>query len=156
LARELAQANIVVVSGLAEGIDTEALSAAMEAGGRVVAVIGTPLDKAYPQANAALQEAIYRDHLVVSQFEVGSRVFKSNFPRRNRLMAALSAGTAIIEAQDDSGSMHQAWECLKLDRWLFIPRSAADDPSLTWPAKFLKYGRTKVFSSTEDILGALP
>lgn len=156
LARELVEASVVVVSGLAMGIDTEALSSAIEAGGRVIAVIGTPLDKATPAANSSLQERIYRDHLLVSPFEPGSRIFPANFPRRNRLMAAMSDATAIVEAGEKSGTLHQAAECRRLDRWLFLARSLADNAALTWPAKFLKYDRTAVLDSTDDILQALP
>jgi hypothetical protein len=65
LARELTQAGIVVLSGLARGVDTEALSAAIQAGGRVVGVIGTPLDKASPVQNSELQQEIYRNHLLI-------------------------------------------------------------------------------------------
>jgi DNA processing protein len=73
----------VIVSGLAEGVDAEAMTAAIAAGGRVVGVIGTPLDKAYPGQNKRLEEEVYRDHLLISQFASGSRVFPSNFPVRN-------------------------------------------------------------------------
>jgi DNA processing protein len=110
----------VVVSGLARGVDTEALSAALAAGGRTIGVLGTPLDKVTPLSNGPMQELMYREHLLVSQFPVGSTVKKNNFPRRNRVMAALSDATAIIEASDTSGTLHQAAECSRLDRLLFI------------------------------------
>ena len=151
LARELVNAGIVVVSGLATGIDTEALTAALEAGGRVIAVIGTPIDQASPRANAPLQEKIYREHLLISQFAPGSRVFPSHFPVRNRLMAGLSAGTAIVEARDRSGTLHQAAECTKLGRWLFIAQSVLDDPTVTWPEDFLQYKTTVPLRTVSDI-----
>jgi DNA processing protein len=155
LARELAGAGVVVVSGLAKGVDTEALSAAVEAGGRVVAVIGTPIDRAYPAENKHLQERIYREHLLISQFASGERVFPTNFPERNKLMAAVSDATAIIEAGDTSGTLHQAAECGRLGRWLFIAKSVVDDPLLQWPKKFLGQPKVDSFSSTEDILKAI-
>jgi DNA processing protein len=151
LARELASVGIVVVSGLASGVDTEALTAALDAGGRVIGVIGTPLDTASPVSNAALQEKIYREHLLISQFEPGSPVFPSHFPVRNRLMAALSAGTAIIEAKDRSGTLHQAAECTKLGRWLFIAQSVIDDPRVHWTGDFLCYKTTVPLKTTSDI-----
>ena len=83
----LASSGIVVISGLAAGVDTAALRSAIDAGGKVVAVIGTPLDKSYPAENKRLQEEIYRDHLLISQFPIGANVWRSNFPRRNKLMA---------------------------------------------------------------------
>ena len=155
LAKELAQAGIVIVSGLAKGVDTEALTEAVNAGGRVIAVIGTPIDRAYPAENKRLQEKIYRDHLLISQFAPGKRVFPSNFPERNQLMAAISDATVIIEASDTSGSLHQAVECSRLGRWLFIAKSLAENPSLTWPQKFLAYPTTRVLTQISDIRDAI-
>lgn len=151
LAKELATAGIVTVSGLAKGVDTQALTGAMNAGGHVIAVIGTPIDRAYPAENKRLQEKIYRDHLLISQFAPGKRVFPSNFPERNQLMAAISDATVIVEASDTSGSLHQAAECTRLGRWLFIAKSLAEDPSLTWPQKFLAYPTTRVLTQMSDI-----
>jgi DNA processing protein len=152
LARELAQTGVVIVSGLAEGVDTEALTAATEAGGRVIAVIGTPVDKAYPAANTYLQEKIYKEHLLISQFQPGRAVTPKNFPQRNKLMAAISDATAIVEASDTSGALHQAVECLKLNRWLFVARSLAENQTLHWPSKFLGKPNVKTLSATEEIL----
>jgi DNA processing protein len=108
LAKELSAHGIVIFSGLAKGVDTEALQATIDAGGKAVAVIGTPIDKAYPAENKRLQEEIYRKHLLVSQFRPGPRVFQGFFPERNKLMAALSDGKAIIEAGDTSGTLHHS------------------------------------------------
>lgn len=156
LARELAQAGVVVVSGLAKGVDTEALTAAMEAGGRVIAVIGTPITRAYPAGNRRLQESMYKEHLLVSQFAPDKRVFPSNFPERNKLMAAISDATVIVEASDQSGSLHQAAECTRLGRWLFIAKSLAERQDLRWPKDFLRYPTTKVLNQTSDVLNILP
>jgi DNA processing protein len=153
LARGLSDANVAVVSGLAEGVDTAALTEAIRAGGRVAAVIGTPINKAYPAKNAALQEAIYRDHLLISQFPVGTRTFRSHFPERNRLMAAVSDATVVIEASDTSGTLHQSAECVKLGRWLFITKAVASDPALSWPERFIgKYEKCVVLERVEDVL----
>lgn len=155
LSRELAEAGVVVVSGLAHGVDTEALRAAIEAKGQIVAVIGTPIDKAYPAENKRLQELIYKEHLLISQFPSGKRTFPSNFPERNKLMAAVSDATVIVEASDTSGSLHQAAECLRLNRWLFIANSVLEDRALQWPSKFSHYPKTKPLNSTDDVLQAL-
>lgn len=155
MARELVEAGVVVVSGLARGVDTEALIAAIEKGGRVAAVIGTPIDRAYPAENKRLQEQIYRDHLLISQFAPGERVFPTNFPERNKLMAALCDGTAIVEAGDTSGTLHQAAECVRLGRWLFICKNVVDNPSLEWPKRFRDYPKCKTMSSTADILHSI-
>lgn len=156
LARALAHEDIVVVSGLAEGVDTEAMSAAMQYGGSVIGVIGTPLDQAYPAKNKRLQEKVYRQHLLISQFRPGSRVFKSNFPQRNRLMATLSDATVVIEASDTSGTLHQAAECVRLGRWLFIAKSVVDDPALSWPKTFLKYEKCVPLESVQNITSRIP
>ena len=157
LARELAAAGVVVASGLAAGVDAEAHSATIETGGRTIAVIGTPLDVAYPAVNGLLQEKIYREHLLVSPFAVGSPVFRSNFPQRNRVMAALSDATVIVEASDTSGSLHQAAECRadRLDRWLFISQSVVNDRRLTWPKKFLGGPKVRILRDTADVLAVL-
>lgn len=152
VARELVAADVVVVSGLAEGVDAEAMTSAIRHGGRTVGVIGTPLDQAYPAKNRRLHEEVYRNHLLVSQFEFGSRVFRSNFPGRNRLMALLSDATVVIEASDTSGALHQATECTRIGRWLFIAKSVVENSVLQWPARFLSYERCRVLESTDDIL----
>jgi DNA processing protein len=106
----------------------------------------------YPAENASLQELIYREHLLVSQFEEGQRVFKSNFPERNRTMAAISDGSVIIEASESSGTLHQAIECQKLGRWLGIAKSVVEDPKLTWPERFLSYEKCIVLDDTDAFI----
>lgn len=153
VARALAQRGIVVVSGLAEGIDVTAHESAIAAGGRTIAVIGTPIDRAYPAAHAGLQEQIYTDHLLISSFAPGARVFASNFPQRNRLMAAISDATVIIEAGESSGTLHQASECRsdRLNRWLFIDRSQVGRSDLAWPSTFLGHPRVQILDDPADI-----
>jgi DNA processing protein len=155
LARELVASDVTVMSGLARGIDTAALTSAISNSGRTVAVIGTPLNKAYPAENASLQETIWRDHLLVSPFAEGQVVYKTNFPVRNRVMAALSDATVIVEAADTSGTLHQAAECGRLGRWLFIMKSILDDGRLSWPRKFVGKPKVAVLNSTQDIIDAI-
>ena len=157
LARELAQAGVVIVSGLAKGVDAAAHTGAMDQGGLTVAVIGTPVDRVYPPENAALQEEIYERHLLLSPFAIGETVHRSNFPKRNRVMAAVSDGTVIVEASDTSGTLHQAAECQRLGRWLFILRAVVENPSVTWPARFLndKNRKTLIIDRTEQIIDAI-
>ena len=140
LAKALVDHQIIVVSGLAEGIDTAAHVAAIEAGGRTVAVLGTPLNVAYPTSNAALQARIAKDHLLVSQFPTGYRTQPGSFPMRNRTMALLTDATVIVEAGETSGTVHQGWEALRLGRVLFLLESVARDPSLSWPKEMIAYG----------------
>jgi DNA protecting protein DprA len=155
LARDLVKGGVTIVSGLAKGVDTAALTSAISNGGRVAAVIGTPLDKAYPAENAELQQQIYAHHLLMSPFKEGDRVFRSNFPVRNRVMAAVCDATVIIEASDTSGTLHQAAECVSLGRWLFIAKSVVDDKNLKWPARFLGQPKVGVLSSPDEIISAI-
>lgn len=157
LARILVNHEIVVVSGLADGIDTAAHTATIESGGSTIAVLGTSLDKAYPKQNAPLQDIIIRDHLCVSQFAVGKQPGKRSFPMRNRTMALLSDATVIIEASDSSGSLHQGWEALRLGRLLYIANAVVQDESLTWPQKMLHYGASVLTDdSVKRLLHSLP
>ena len=157
LASLLARRGIVVVSGLAEGIDTAAHEAALANSGRTIAVIGTPLDQVYPKQNAELQHRLMREHLVISQFPTGSPTQRKNFPLRNRTMALISDASVIIEASDTSGSLSQGWENLRLGRHLFITKSVAEDPRLKWPVQMMHYGaRVLSDDSLEEFFDLLP
>ena len=129
VARLLVKNNITVMSGLAEGIDTAAHEAALEAGGRTIGVIGTPLNEYYPRSNRELQQKISETHLLVSQvpfYFYSQRNYRSNrgfFPERNKTMSALSQATVIVEASDTSGSLIQAKAALSQGRKLFILNS---------------------------------
>lgn len=157
LALRLVREDVVVVSGLALGIDTMAHTTAIEAGGLTIAVIGTPLDRAYPRENAQLQARIAADHLLISQFAPGTKTQRNHFPQRNRTMALISDATVIIEASDTSGSLHQGWEALRLGRLLYMTHAAASDPALKWPASMLDYGARILSNETlDEFLEALP
>ncbi len=154
LARECAKAGVVVISGLAEGIDYAAHSSAIKHGGRTIAVIGSPLDKAYPLQHAELQEQIYRDHLLISAFPWGERFYPTNFPERNRIMARLAKATVIIEASDTSGSLHQAAESVDVGHPVYIAKAVVDNPKLTWPRRFIGEGKPlgRVLQSASDVI----
>lgn len=157
LADALVARGITVVSGLAEGIDTAAHTQAIESGGRTVAVIGTPLDEFYPRSNRALQERIGAEHLLVSQFASGTKTHRSHFPLRNRTMALISDATVIVEAAEKSGTVHQAWEALRLGRLLFLMESLTNDKSLTWPEQLIHYGaQVLTRDSLPEMLEHLP
>ena len=147
---ELAARDMIVVSGLAEGIDTTAHRTAIDAAGRTIAVLGTPLSKPYPASNAELLDTIKRDHLAVSQFPEGHPVQKDNFPRRNRTMALLSDATIVVAATETSGTRHQAREALRLNRPLFLLENLLANPDLTWPAEMLGYGAKILTRETMD------
>ena len=152
LARELIERGVVIVSGLAKGIDTAAHRTAIDGGGHTIAVIGTPLSKATPAENGPLQEAIWRDHLLISPF-AETHVFPTNFPQRNKIMAALSDATIIVEASKTSGTLHQARACQDLGRWLFILKSVVEDND--WPNRFLNVKNTVILERVEQVFAAL-
>lgn len=152
LAQLLVGRGVMVVSGLAEGIDTAAHRAAIDAGGRTMAVLGTSIDRCYPKSNEGLLEEIKQRHIAVSQFPLGSAVRPGNFPRRNRTMALLSDATIIIEAGERSGTIHQGWEAIRLGRTLGILESVANRQDLTWPRAMLEYGAQVI---TRDNIHAL-
>lgn len=140
ITKALVERDIVVVSGLALGIDTTAHQTAIESGGKTITVLGTPLEKAYPAENKDLLETIKNKHLAVSQFPSGYPFKKSNFPIRNRTMALISDATIIVEASEKSGTKHQGWEALRLGRLVLIMNNVASNPNLTWPKKMIEYG----------------
>jgi DNA processing protein len=105
LGRELAAAGLVVVSGLARGIDGEAHRGALEAGGFTVAVLGCGIDRDYPAAHSELARRIRETGLVLSEYESGVEPAPWRFPARNRIIAGLSAATVVVEARERSGAL---------------------------------------------------
>ncbi|MCC7142227.1 MAG: DNA-processing protein DprA [Candidatus Eisenbacteria bacterium] len=152
VAGRLAKLGVVVVSGMAEGVDAAAHEAALAIGTRTLAVLGTPLDQAYPTRNAALQARIIREHLAISQFEVGSKVFPGNFPARSRTMALVSDATIIVEAGEKSGTVHQGWEAIRLGRPLLLMERVTSDPKLSWPEEMMRYGAEAASLESLDTL----
>ena len=155
IASFLVRKNVLIVSGLAEGIDTAAHEAAISEGGSTVAVLGTALNKSYPAKNDRLQNTIMRDHWAVSQFPFGYPAQPKNFVIRNRTMALLSDASIIVEAGETSGSLHQGWEALRLGRPLFISGNIMKNTSLKWPRKMMEYGAVEL-KEPEEIIEALP
>ncbi len=155
LSKTLAQQGVIIVSGLALGIDTAAHTAAIEAGGRTIAVLGTPLSQTYPRANAELQSFIMRSHLAVSQFDERHPTTRTNFVVRNRTMALIADASVIVESGEGGGSLHQGWEALRLGRPLFIHTREFAKPGLEWPRKMADYGAVK-FKEPSDIFEFVP
>lgn len=136
----LVKHDIIVVSGLAKGIDTIAHQTAINSGGQTIAVLGTPLNVAYPKENANLLEMIRKEHLAVSQFPEGYPTQPKNFPIRNRTMALISDATIIIEASEKSGTRHQGWEALRLGREVYILENVIQEKEISWAKEMLDYG----------------
>lgn len=160
LSRELVKRGYTVVSGLAAGIDTAAHTAALDADGRTIAVIGTPLTTAYPAHNKSLQHDIAKRFLVISQVPVlryeqqGPQQNRLFFPERNATMSALTDATIIVEAGETSGTLIQARAAFHQGRKLFILDSCFQNPELTWPVRFEAQGAIRV-REPDDIWNAL-
>lgn len=121
MAYELAKRGVIVVSGLAYGIDSIAHKGALDAGGRTVAVLGTPIDQIYPRAHEGLaREIVQQDGMVMSELAPGAKFYpKTSFLERNRLIAGLSDAVVVVEAAARSGSLNTAAHALEQGKDVF-------------------------------------
>jgi DNA processing protein len=154
LGRELAAAGVVVVSGLARGIDGEAHRGALETSGHTVAVLGCGIDRDYPAAHAALARSIAERALLVSEYEPGVEPAPWQFPARNRIIAGLCAATVVVEARERSGALITADFALEEGREVFaVPGEITSSLSAGTNA-LLRLGATPL-TSTVDVLESL-
>lgn len=116
LAYELARRGVIVVSGLAYGIDACAHRGCLDAGGTTVAVLGTPIDKIYPRSNLGLAKRILEHGAVISEFPPGTETYRWHFLRRNRIVAGLSDALIIVEASRQSGTHQTASDALEQNK----------------------------------------
>lgn len=154
---ELTSQGIMIVSGMARGIDTAAHKGAMFAlnrTGSTVAVLGTGIDIAYPAENQKLCEQIAEQGAVISEFPLGTEPSAGNFPRRNRIVSALTDGTLVVEASLHSGSLITARLALEQGRDVFAVPGFPTDERSAGPNKLIKDGAFLV-ENTEDILNVL-
>lgn len=149
IASDLTRAGITVLSGLAAGIDTIAHEAALDAGGRTVAVIGTGLQRVYPPENAALQAELARHHAVASVFWPQDRPAPERFRRRNAVMSGLGLGTIIVEASVRSGTRVQARTALAHGRPVFLRRRLLEQ---SWAAELARRPGVHVIDEAGDAL----
>ena len=153
LARELAVAGLVVVSGMARGVDAEAHRGALEAGGTTVAVLGCGIDRNYPAAHADLARGICERGLVVSEYAPGVEPAPWRFPARNRIIAGLAPATVIVEARERSGALITADFALEAGREVFaVPGEITSSLSAGTNA-LLRLGATPLTCSA-DVLAA--
>lgn len=130
ISTELALAGITVVSGLAEGIDTASHIAAVKAKGKTIAVLGCGLDVYYPSSNRKLQDFIGKTGAVITEYPLGTKPNKPNFPMRNRIISGISLGVLVVEASNKSGSLITAHLAIEQGRDVFaVPGSIFNDTS---------------------------
>jgi DNA processing protein len=148
VSEHLVQSGFTVVSGLAAGVDTAAHTAALQAGGRTLAVLGTGLARCYPPQNAALQRQLADRCAVISQFWPDTPPSRHSFPQRNAVMSGLSLATVIVEAARTSGARIQARRALAHGRPVFLMRPVLSEP---WARALSQRPGTYVVELPEEI-----
>ncbi|HEX4619133.1 MAG TPA: DNA-processing protein DprA [Steroidobacteraceae bacterium] len=149
-----ARAGFTVTSGLATGIDAASHEGALKGGGATIAVFGTGLDQVYPSVNRALAERIRTRGALVSELAPGTAPLPGNFPRRNRIIAALALGTLVVEAARFSGSLTTARHALEADREVFAIPGSIHSPLSYGCHQLIKAGATLV-AEAADVTQAL-
>lgn len=155
LAARLAGAGLVVVSGLAKGIDAAAHLGALQANGKTAAVLGSGIDVAYPRQAAALYRRLSQEGCLVSEFPPGFFPAPQNFPIRNRIISGLCLGTVIVEATERSGSLITARLTLEQGRELFGVPGPVHSPYSVGPNYLIKQG-AKLVQTWQDVVEELP
>jgi len=155
LAGGLAARGVLIVSGLARGIDAAAHRGALDADGDTVAIVGNGTDVVYPRRNAGLREEILARSCIVSELPSGAPPLRQHFPRRNRIISGLSLGVVVVEAGDRSGSLVTARHALEQGREVFAVPGAPGSPRARGPHLLLRRG-AKLVESPDDVLEEFP
>ena len=140
LAHDLAQRQLVVVSGLARGVDSAAHRGALEAQGKTVAVLGSGIDVIYPRENKRLADEVAAAGAVISEFPLGTGPTPENFPIRNRIISGLSLGVVVVEAAEYSGSLITARLAVEQNREVFAVPGNITSPQSFGPNHLIKQG----------------
>lgn len=158
LAADLARAGVLVISGLARGIDAAAHRGALAAGGRTVAVQGCGPDRVYPAAHRALAEAIAGAGAVVSELPPGTAPLPLHFPLRNRVISALAEAIVVVEARERSGTLSTVGHALEQGRDVFAVPGPIDRPTSVGPNRLLRDGAFVLLEARDllDRLGLAP
>ncbi len=154
LAAGLAASGVTVVSGLARGIDAVAHRAALDAGGRTIAVLGCGLDVIYPPEHSGLMEAITQQGCIITEFPLGTPPLRHHFPQRNRIIAGLTLGVVVVEGDERSGALSTAGYALDEGREVMAVPGSVLNPLSRAPNGLLRQGATLV-ESAEDVLAAV-
>ena len=154
LSGALASAGVTVVSGLARGVDAAAHVAALEAGGRTIAVLGSGLDKIYPYEHTTLAGQIVNSGAVISDYPLGTPPESNNFPARNRIISGLALGVIVVEAGDESGALITAGIAAEQGREVFAVPGNIFNRTSRGPNRLIQEG-AKVVLKAEDVLEEL-
>lgn len=140
-----------IISGLALGIDGCAHNFALKNSLDTIAVVGNGLDIYYPKTNQAMQKEIQKNHLIVSEYPVGTRPFKHHFPQRNRIVVGLSRGVYVVEARKRSGSLITAYRAVDENRDIFVTPASILDHHFKGSNRLLQLGATPLLTG-DDLL----
>ena len=151
MAEVLSGAGLVIVSGLARGIDSVCHEAALKKGGGTIAVVATGMDKVYPPENRELLRQIAKEGLVLSEYPIGTKSHPGLFPQRNRIIAGISLGTLVVEADSRSGSLITTDAALEAGRDVFAVPGPITSPKSRGALELIKQG-AKLVTCPEDIL----
>ncbi|NQS99519.1 MAG: DNA-protecting protein DprA [Candidatus Omnitrophica bacterium] len=154
LSFQLASKGITIISGLARGVDSAAHRAALQAGGRTIAVLGSGLNKLYPSENKELSEQVAKAGAVISEFPMETPPYRQNFPRRNRIISGLSLGVVVVEAARKSGALITANLGLEQGREIFAFPGKIDSLTSCGTHGLIKEG-AKLVESSEDVIEEL-
>src|SRR3984885_9894340 len=156
LARDLASHRIVILSGMARGVDTAAHRGALAAGGSTVAVWGTGVDVIYPKENKSLAENILvAGGAIISEYKLGTFPAPQNFPKRNRILSGMSIGVLVVEAGENSGTRVTARCALEQDRDVYAVPGNVTTKNAWGPNTLIKQG-AKLVATWEDVWQELP
>ncbi|HLI33908.1 MAG TPA: DNA-processing protein DprA [Terriglobia bacterium] len=155
LAGDLAQRQLVIVSGLARGIDSICHRGALDVGGKTVAVLGSGMDVIYPRENTKLADQVIENGALISEFPLGTHPAPENFPIRNRIISGLSLGVVIVEAAEYSGSLITARLALEQNREVFAVPGNITSPQSFGPNLLIKQG-AKLVDQWLDVIEEFP
>jgi DNA processing protein len=155
LGRDLAARGLVIVSGMARGIDAIGHQGAMAANGRAIGVLGTGIDVCYPKENKKLYEKVLGRGAIISEFPIGTHPAPENFPVRNRIVAGMPLGVIVVEGAQYSGSLITARLAMEFGREVFGVPGNVTQPVSFAPNQLIKQG-AKLVTGAEDVIEELP
>ena len=155
IGKQLAEAGVCLVSGLADGLDSEAHKAAVNAGAPTIGVLGTPIDQTYPAANRRLRAQMEQTGAVISEFFPGEAAQRSNFLLRNRLIAALSDAVCVVEAREKSGTMNTVGHAQRYGRLVFAVPGGIFSEVCAGTNRLLAEGKARMATGGGALLEAL-
>ena len=155
LTEALVREGFSIVSGLAYGVDAAAHQAALDAGGRTLAVLGSGIDRVYPARHRRLAEDLIATGALLSEYPMGAPPDGPHFPRRNRIVSGLALGALIVEAHEEGGALITARLALEQNREVFAVPGSVHSPSSAGVHRLIQKGEAKLVQRVEDILEEL-